>query len=893
MGISIRAWADGEIHYIAVASDRHQNTSAISAAMGSMPSCVEYVCLDGDMVDGTNSYNSSTILSEVTNVFSSLNSSTVSIVKGYQHDDGCSDDAGILISDSKLIYTAYNNDKSVACYVYGISYQDMYTKSSQTSCTAAEEFKNWVDGLTDNAPIIVCCHIPLHYQRGDNGYAPVWSKALNYAATGEETIEEGAELIRNVVFFHAHNHTTESNYEYYIPQGSTMQVFNSSNSHYTYYTYTTAGYLNANGAATLIAVDRSGEVTLTKYAKGDVSNIYASKGAKTNFSNQYDNSSATHNIASVKALKMSSFEDMNLTYEGVNMTVDGQQPTFTYDSETITGLPVIYTSSNTDVVEVLDEGQLIVKGPGKATITVSFAGNDIYNAVSKSYNVTVTQTLEGVFVLTDALIEGNEYVIANGYSDEVSILGQSNEQGTATVTTFNSADIYIASPVDNAYVWTATADNEGKLYLKNGNLTVYLGESVEGFSDNIYIFMKGNLTLGEQHIGSLSFAEEAITADIYDEEVPTNILSKIGNGTVTYNSSNTTVARVDETTGVVALTGKLGTAVITALMSETDSYTAAEASYILTVVDTNSTYILTSTMTLGNNYIIATGSSGTVTILGQSSGSQKTGSASVVTGDGAIHIDPAGKEYVWTATAHPNSKYADKPRLINNEEYLVYANSSTLSFSKNLTTTSGATYTRYWVYEDGVFSCKSTSNNSTTYYLTYSNGKFSLSSSKPDSPLYLYEKQSNKNISTQQTGFLVFSQSALTKEKSADSFTNTLMVIGDGTITYTSSNPNIATIDENGEVTLTGTSGETTITATMAESTYYTTATASYTLSVLYAKGDVNGDEQITLADVTTLVNYIRGNTSTSIIDYAADVDGDGYIDTNDVTAIINILISK
>ena len=37
--------AEGETHYIAVASDRHTNTTAISSAMGSMPASVEYVCL--------------------------------------------------------------------------------------------------------------------------------------------------------------------------------------------------------------------------------------------------------------------------------------------------------------------------------------------------------------------------------------------------------------------------------------------------------------------------------------------------------------------------------------------------------------------------------------------------------------------------------------------------------------------------------------------------------------------------------------------------------------------------------------------------------------------------------------------------------------------------------
>ncbi len=43
------AWAESETHYIAVASDRHNETTAVKEAMSGMPESVEYVCLAGDM----------------------------------------------------------------------------------------------------------------------------------------------------------------------------------------------------------------------------------------------------------------------------------------------------------------------------------------------------------------------------------------------------------------------------------------------------------------------------------------------------------------------------------------------------------------------------------------------------------------------------------------------------------------------------------------------------------------------------------------------------------------------------------------------------------------------------------------------------------------------------
>ena len=57
--------------------------------------------------------------------------------------------------------------------------------------------------------------------------------------------------------------------------------------------------------------------------------------------------------------------------------------------------------------------------------------------------------------------------------------------------------------------------------------------------------------------------------------------------------------------------------------------------------------------------------------------------------------------------------------------------------------------------------------------------------------------------------------------------------------------------------------------------------------------GDVDGDGQLGIADVTALIDYILGNSDSSFIVANADVDGDSSIGIADVTAIIDTLLGN
>ena len=305
-GSYVACAADGSVHYIAVASDRHENTNAIKAAMAGMPSGVEYVCLNGDMSNFASNktavapgraraqdpYNTSDVLSEVQDAFPKLGSDSVSIIYA-DHDANATDDADIMkcinVADdgTKPIPTASAaDDDSVSkgasglifegpdgdgdddpdYYVYGVSFYDM-TNTGVSESTQA--FMDFADQTGDeNAPIIVIGHVPIHSKRGDNLGATYWSEALNYAATGSETVENTSDITRDVCYIYGHNHTVDKK-EYISYPGESLDIQAPADDGAAVnsvigYTYLTGGYLNENHTSTLVTVE-NGQLSFNKY----------------------------------------------------------------------------------------------------------------------------------------------------------------------------------------------------------------------------------------------------------------------------------------------------------------------------------------------------------------------------------------------------------------------------------------------------------------------------------------------------------------------------------------------------------------------------------------------------------------------------------------------------
>ena len=55
-------------------------------------------------------------------------------------------------------------------------------------------------------------------------------------------------------------------------------------------------------------------------------------------------------------------------------------------------------------------------------------------------------------------------------------------------------------------------------------------------------------------------------------------------------------------------------------------------------------------------------------------------------------------------------------------------------------------------------------------------------------------------------------------------------------------------------------------------------------------KGDVNGDDEVNIFDVTDLIDIILGGLPSNS---AADVNSDGRVNIGDVTDVIDIILNK
>lgn len=361
-------------------------------------------------------------------------------------------------------------------------------------------------------------------------------------------------------------------------------------------------------------------------------------------------------------------------------------------------------------------------------------------------------------------------------------------------------------------------------------------------------------TSGKESAGLAFEGGNSFSADL-SEPFTEPTLTKATDAAATFASSNPEVATVDATTGAVSLVAA-GQTTITATTPETDTYAAGSASYTLTVTDLASMprFQKATTITSGKRYlIVATENEGAdLHIAGAIT--SKFGylylvDPAHVDNDGTVIMNDLDNAFTITAVdGGYNIQQADGRYLYMTDNYN--------SFNADNAPSEGDVWT-IKPQADGTFIITNVLKNKFVQYDPSHTSFGSYADARGLRPM-LYEEVGGKIAPT-----VSFAQSEVTANLlSPDAFVAPeLSSTSDGAVAYTSSNPDVATVDEDGLVSLVG-QGTTTITATVAETDTYTEATAEYTLTV------------------TTLSEFRKTATVTTGKQYilTADIDGTSHV---------------
>ena len=257
-------------------------------------------------------------------------------------------------------------------------------------------------------------------------------------------------------------------------------------------------------------------------------------------------------------------ESIEIKYSDVNATNDTLV-------DSVTGAEYTYKSDDESVVKVSEYGILTPIGLGETTITVTRKENAGYMAASASYTVKVVAGVQGELIWDKTVPDSIKWNDPEGYSNTVS-----GGTGNGDVT-------YTSDKPEIADVDPAT----GVLTLKKPG-TVTITATKDG--GTLYDDQTASYTLvvikSEQ--AALTFGESNPDAIYVGGECPNAATGGSTGGTIVYNSSDETIATVDENGKVTALrvpTGSESAVVtITATLVGDDYFEdATPVTYTLTI----------------------------------------------------------------------------------------------------------------------------------------------------------------------------------------------------------------------------------------------------------------------------------------------------------------------
>ncbi len=252
------------------------------------------------------------------------------------------------------------------------------------------------------------------------------------------------------------------------------------------------------------------------------------------------------------------------------------------------------------------------------TQTVSFAPNTYTGAIT--YSIDEEASTIGANTMADVDEDG-----------VVTVFASANEASTIVVKASGAATALHNAPADATYTLnvnailahtiTVVANNDsygsvevsGPTIIATPNADYKVASGTDGYTvisgtatvvnngDNTFTVTPSSdctIQVNFEQKPAPTFSFASATTDVnYGSDITEPLLSNNSSGTVTYSSSNTKVATVDENTGEVTAVA-VGTTAITASITADATYCSASTSYTLTVNEYAATPALPSTETL-------------------------------------------------------------------------------------------------------------------------------------------------------------------------------------------------------------------------------------------------------------------------------------------------------
>ena len=559
---------------------------------------------------------------------------------------------------------------------------------------------------------------------------------------------------------------------------------------------------------------------------------------------------------------------------------------------------VVSNNSSNPVAVVIGKKQDVVSITEKsATYTGSAIGANTATATSGTgitYIYYSSQDCSGTALSGAPINKGNYSVKAtsagnSNYTSGSKCVKHTIDFGTPTISLGDTTKTYTGSPITS--VGAIGKNPNGSSVSLNYTYTYYNGTTCSGTAISAPVNYNANnysvkatstatsnlksatsncakLTINKA-AGSISYGTKSVTKT-YGAAAFTNALTKTGDGSVSYASSNTNIATVDGA-GKVTIKAATSTAItITATVTDGNNYTYATktASYtlnigkkqdVVSITEKSATYTGSA---IGANTATATSGTGITYIYYSSQDCSGT----------ALSGAPINKgNYSVKATSAGNSNYTSGSKCV---KHTIDFGTPTISLGDTTKTYTGSPITSVGAIGKNPNGSSVSLNYTYTYYngttcsgtaisapVNYNANNYSVkATSTATSNLKSATSNCAKLTINKAAGSISYGTKSVTKTYGAAAFTNALTKTGDGSVSYASSNTNIATVDGTGKVSIKA-AGTTTIKATVTDGNnyIYATKTATYTLTinakVITITFNLNNAPGMTLSGSTSEVN--------------------------------------